>query len=640
MSLGKVLYGLLFAIALPIALVLWAGATSGTIHLATPRWPLIGWTVTGLGIALMLEAMRELWSRGGGLPMNAYPPPRLVSSGMYALLPHPIYFSFCTACLGVSVATGSAGGLWLVTPMVTISCIALVIGYEGPELSRRFAGAGPLPLLRAPDTGDARPTMRDRLVIDPLLFLPWLILYEGWGHAQPAGLAAFVFAGETNWPVVEWTTYIYSLAYPFTLCVPLLLRRRTDLRDFVEAGFFAVALAMLVYIVFPVKFPPREMDPSAFGAWLLALERSDNLKGAVAFPSFHVVWAILAASAYSRMGRAWSAIAWSLSLAIIASCITTGMHSVADIALAFGISAVVIQRRSIWRLLLRVSTRIANSFASVRLGSLRIINPAAYAGLAAATGIFLSATLAGPESAKHLGTIALCSLVGAALWGQLLVGSRTLLRPFGYFGALLGALFGLAWLLLFENSTAFWTLAGALATAAPWIVAIGRLRCLVQGCCHGRPVDAHRGIIYHHPLSRVCSIAHLQGIPLHPTPLYSMLSSIVIGLLLARLWSLQAPHAIIAGVYLALAGFARFVEESRRGEPQTQIIAGLRIYQWLAILSVIAGAGVTSLKSPTAAGGVSPSITAAWWALLIGVVFAVAMGVDFPSSNRRFSRLV
>ena len=83
-----------------------------------------------------------LWRRGGGLPMNAFPPPRFVSGGIYALVPHPIYGGFVLACAGVAVYTGSASGLWLVTPTVALGCAALVLGYELPDLRRRFGPAG------------------------------------------------------------------------------------------------------------------------------------------------------------------------------------------------------------------------------------------------------------------------------------------------------------------------------------------------------------------------------------------------------------------------------------------------------------------------------------------------------------------
>src|SRR5664280_1762748 len=66
-------------------------------------------------------------------------------------------------------------------------------------------------------------------------------------------------------------------------------------------------------------------------------------------------------------------------------------------------------------------------------------------------------------------------------------------------------------------------LLASFAMSAPSIQATGRLRCLVQGCCHGRPADENIGICFTHPNSRVNKISGMAGVPLHPTQLYSCL---------------------------------------------------------------------------------------------------------------------
>jgi len=113
----------------------------------------------------------------------------------------------------------------------------------------------------------------------------------------------------------------------------------------------------------------------------------------------------------------------------------------------------------------------------------------------------------------------------------------------------------------------------------------------------------------------------------------------LIGLLLIRLWTLHAALSLIIGLYFILAGIGRFAEEAWRGEPQTRIVAGLRFYQWAAIASVILGAvfSVIASNMPT------PSFQFSWNTLVptaaFGLFVSFAMGLDFPDSNRRFSRL-
>jgi hypothetical protein len=103
---------------------------------------------------------------------------------------------------------------------------------------------------------------------------------------------------------------------------------------------------------------------------------------------------------------------------------------------------------------------------------------------------------------------------------------------------------------------------------------------------------------------------------------------------------LGTPLSLVAGVYLLLAGATRFVEESYRGEPQTPVMAGLRVYQWLAVLSFLAGLFLTTVPSSAAPG--LPSVAVGHTllgAIGYGLLTGTAMGLDFPGSDRRFARL-
>ena len=73
--------------------------------------------------------------------------------------------------------------------------------------------------------------------------------------------------------------------------------------------------------------------------------------------------------------------------------------------------------------------------------------------------------------------------------------------------------------------------------------AIGRLRCLVNGCCHGRQTSDAIGIRVTHERSRVIRVAEVSGVPIHPTQLYSILANVFLGLLLLRLWVSGCPTA-------------------------------------------------------------------------------------------------
>ncbi|TNE58406.1 MAG: diacylglyceryl transferase, partial [Bacteroidetes bacterium] len=152
--------------------------------------------------------------------------------------------------------------------------------------------------------------------------------------------------------------------------------------------------------------------------------------------------------------------------------------------------------------------------------------------------------------------------------------------------------------------------------------------------------NAVLGIRYFHPRSRVCGLSNLKGELLHPTPLYAFVWLFFCGFVLLALWLNQLPYSFIFGMYLILTGMGRFVEEAYRGEVQTVVWNGLRLYQWIAIASVLVGIGITMV--PVQAVALSPGLEweTAWAALIGGLFTFFAMGVDFPRSNARFSRLV
>jgi prolipoprotein diacylglyceryltransferase len=225
----------------------------------------------------------------------------------------------------------------------------------------------------------------------------------------------------------------------------------------------------------------------------------------------------------------------------------------------------------------------------------------------------------------------------AGLWGQFVEGSDKLKRPFGFYGAMLGIV--IASLVMRWMGVEVWVMLGIFSVFMPWVQGIGRFRCLVNGCCHGAETGEQLGIRYTHPRSRVCFVSGLKGRPLHPTQLYSMLWLALVGGLQLKLWLGGAAPSLIFGTYLIMNGLGRFVEEAYRGEPQTPVMAGLRLYQWAAVVSVTAGIIISCV--PAHLPALTPGIT--WQSLaragFMWVFVQFMMGIDFPNSNRRFSRL-
>lgn len=635
--IGKVLYGALFVVLLPAALGLWARALEPVVRAPAVHEPRVGALLLVLGVLCVLGGWHALWVHGKGLPMNAFPPPEFVSRGVFALVPHPIYLGFCVGLFGLAMVLPSAALFWVVAPVMAMASVALLWGYELRSLDERFGRDRPRPWLSLPK-GEGTPTWTQRLSVYGTLLVPWGFLYESVTRlGQPAGAVSTWLGFESAMPLFTVSYPFYASVYLAGALVPWVARETRTLRDFVARGWVACAVVFPLFWFLPLVVEPRAVPPGAPFAAMIAAERAlDSARGAL--PSFHVLFAMLSGAALeSRFSSArWLVRLWVLGVA--ASCLGVGMHSLLDVVAGFAVGALVLRYPAVWQRLRAATERLANSWREWHFGGVRVIVHGLWAALATGSGTALVMLLLGPQAAWPVALATLGGTLGAALWAQWIEGSPALLRPYGFYGGLLGTIAGCAFAPRF--GVPLWSILAAFGVAGPWVQAFGRLRCLVQGCCHGAPCGPVVGIRYTHARSRVVRLSPFAGQPVHPTPLYSMIANAFAALVLARLWAVGMPAPFVAGMFLVLNGLARFVEEAYRGETQTPVSQGLRLYQWIALAAIVTGAGLTTVSSAAPTGTWHP-----WWGALglgaaLGAVVGAAMGVDFPGSNRRFSRLV
>lgn len=633
--LAKIAYGAIFVGVLPALLALWAARLDRWVRLPAPDAAWAGALFVAAGVALMTAGTIALWRYGGGLPMSAFPPERLVARGIYRYVADPLYVGAVAVAIGASLIYASPSGLWIVSPVLALACVAWVMGFERERTRQRF-GAVAEPVLRLPAAVDDAPSPWHRTAVYALVFIPWLAIYLSVEFlGAPPGAPTSGLPLDAMIPVIPWTAIIYESVYPMVVLAPLFARRQRDLRLFARRGLWAMAIIIPFYLLVPVVYEPRAIPGAGFFSSWVALERTFN-SPLTAFPAFHVVWACIAASMYTatyRPGR-WM---WLLAIAIGVSCTTVGIHAASDVAAAFVLFAVLARGAQLWAWVHRASERAANSWQEWSLGPFRLLSHGLFIGLAVALTFPVGLWLGGAALLWWIFAAALFGAVAAALWAQLIEGSPQLLRPFGYFGGVIGVVATVA-VAVFAGVDA-WRFLAASCVLLAYGQGLGRLRCLVNGCCHGRPAPAPIGITYVHPMPRPTRLANLGGVPIHPTQLYSLLWLVVVGAVLTRLWMVEAPLAFIAGMYFVLVGLGRFVEEHYRGEPQTAVIAGFRLYQWLTLLFVVGGAALTTLPSASA-----PAPEPMGWpviavSLLAAVIGTASFGMDVPGSSRRFSRL-
>jgi phosphatidylglycerol:prolipoprotein diacylglycerol transferase len=153
-----------------------------------------------------------------------------------------------------------------------------------------------------------------------------------------------------------------------------------------------------------------------------------------------------------------------------------------------------------------------------------------------------------------------------------------------FYGGLIGAFVVGLWLVR-RYKLHLWTTADLMAPGIALGHVVGRLGCLLAGCCYGRPTDVPWGITFTDPVAAVNVGTPLQT-PLHPTQIYDAGSELVI---LAALLATERRGRPFAGrtfwLYVLLYSISRFVVEFYRGDPRGTVM-GLSTSQFVSVVLV------------------------------------------------------
>jgi len=148
------------------------------------------------------------------------------------------------------------------------------------------------------------------------------------------------------------------------------------------------------------------------------------------------------------------------------------------------------------------------------------------------------------------------------------------------YGALLGAVLGI-WIYFKLTKVKMGYYFDLLAPAAIMAQAIGRIGCLLNGCCYGTPTNLPWGLVYTDPQSA----GWLKGIPTHPTVVYEIIyNTIIFGVLLSLRKKLK-PDGSLFILYLALyAAWRLGIDFLRDGTP---FLFGLHQAQVISIIVLV-----------------------------------------------------
>ncbi len=95
--------------------------------------------------------------------------------------------------------------------------------------------------------------------------------------------------------------------------------------------------------------------------------------------------------------------------------------------------------------------------------------------------------------------------------------------------------------------------------------AIGRVGCLLAGCCWGASCALPWAIVYTNPQA-AANVGTPLGVALHPWPAYASLFNFGVYLVLAALYSRRVATGRVLATYLLLYGVGRFSLEYLRGD--------------------------------------------------------------------------
>src|SRR3954464_15847042 len=162
----------------------------------------------------------------------------------------------------------------------------------------------------------------------------------------------------------------------------------------------------------------------------------------------------------------------------------------------------------------------------------------------------------------------------------------TLARSGGvFYGGLIAAV-AVALLYLRRHKLPLWTTTDVFAPGIALGHIVGRMGCLLAGCCFGRPTDVAWAITFTNPAA-AANVGTPLGVPLHPTQLYEAGAEALI-LVFLLVWERRGrpfPGRTF-WTYMLLYGVSRFVIEFYRGDSRGMVFDALSTSQFVSVVLV------------------------------------------------------
>ena len=134
-----------------------------------------------------------------------------------------------------------------------------------------------------------------------------------------------------------------------------------------------------------------------------------------------------------------------------------------------------------------------------------------------------------------------------------------------FYGGLIGATLVAFWYIR-RHQLPLWTTCDMFAPGIALGHVVGRLGCLMAGCCYGIPTTKPWGITFTDPFA-AANVGTPLGVPLHPTQLYEAAAELLIlGILLVTERKGRPYPGRTFWLYMLLYAITRFIIEFYRGD--------------------------------------------------------------------------
>lgn len=153
----------------------------------------------------------------------------------------------------------------------------------------------------------------------------------------------------------------------------------------------------------------------------------------------------------------------------------------------------------------------------------------------------------------------------------------------------------LLWLYTRIKKISFYHMTDILSAPVAAGLGVGRIGCLMSGCCYGCKTNLPWGIRYPYDPNDPHSILlpeELRGIRVHPSPVYEMLAVFAIAGILAYLNRTKTIDGQPTWAFFLLYGFARFILEYFRGDAARGFLFDglLSVSQFISLILIIVSA--------------------------------------------------